>query len=153
MSKIMFYRDQTIGKGQRSCSVRPIGFGTDEGDTTAVAESITLECSGPGHLFVFFCNFIGRSNQLNSPPMAQFLSSSFKQKKLAPIGRRMENLWPFYARALIFVRYTLGGQENFVGMGTENSCGIDHVPQILDNTKMLEIMFCPPCRCQKRLWR
>jgi len=49
-------------------------------------------------------------------------------KKLAPIGRRTENLWPFYVSAPVFVRYTLGGQENFVGMRTENTCGIDHVP-------------------------
>jgi len=29
--------------------------------------------------------------------------------------------------ALVFVRYTLGGQENFVGMRIENPRGQDHV--------------------------
>ena len=48
-------------------------------------------------------------------------------KKLAPIGRRTENLWPFYVTALVFVCYTLGDQGNFVVMRTENSCGLDHV--------------------------
>ena len=38
---------------------------------------------------------------------------------MAPIGHRTENLWSFYVSALVFVRYTLGGQENFVGMQTE----------------------------------
>jgi len=47
---------------------------------------------------------------------------------MAPIGHRTENLWPFYARALVFVRYTLGDQENFVGIQTEKSHGTDHVP-------------------------
>ena len=47
---------------------------------------------------------------------------------MAPIGQRTENLWPFYVSALVFVRYTLGGQENFVGMQTENPYGLDHVP-------------------------
>ena len=47
---------------------------------------------------------------------------------MAPIGRRTENLWPFYASALVFVRYTLEGHENFVGMWTENLRGLDHVP-------------------------
>ena len=50
------------------------------------------------------------------------------KKKLAPIGRRMENLWLFYVSALVFVCYTLGGQENFVGMWIENPYGLDHVP-------------------------
>jgi len=59
--------------------------------------------------------------------MAQFLSFLCQQKKLAPIGRRTENLWPFYVTALVFVCYTLGGQEIFVGMRTENSCRLDHV--------------------------
>ena len=40
----------------------------------------------------------------------------------------MENLWPFYVSALVFVRYTLGAQETFVGMQTENPYGLDHVP-------------------------
>jgi len=39
----------------------------------------------------------------------------------------MQNLWLFYVTALVFVRYTLGGQENFVGMRTENPHGRDHV--------------------------
>ena len=56
------------------------------------------------------------------------MSFSCQQKNLAPIGRRTENLWSFYITALVFVRYTLGGQENFVGMRTENPLGIDHVP-------------------------
>ena len=46
---------------------------------------------------------------------------------MAPIGRRTENLWPFYLTALVFVRYTLGGHEKFVGMQTENPGGLDHV--------------------------
>jgi len=40
----------------------------------------------------------------------------------------MENLWLFYVSALVFVCYTLGGQENFVGMWIENPYGLDHVP-------------------------
>jgi len=48
-------------------------------------------------------------------------------KKLAPIGRQTGNLWPFYASAFIFVRYTPGGLENFVGIWTENPSGLDHV--------------------------
>ena len=48
-------------------------------------------------------------------------------KKLALIGRRTENLWPFYVTALVCVCYTLGGQENFVGMWIENPYGPDHV--------------------------
>ena len=48
-------------------------------------------------------------------------------KKLAPLGRRMENLWPFYASAVVFVRYTLGSLENFGGMRTENPSGLDQV--------------------------
>jgi len=71
-------------------------------------------------------------------------------KKLAAIGRQTENLWPFYAIAFVFVHYTPGGLENFVGMRTKNPIGLDHVMYRLDNTKMLEIMFCPPCSCQKR---
>jgi len=47
---------------------------------------------------------------------------------MAPIGHRTENLWPFYASGVVFVSYTLGDQENFVGMQIENSHGIDHVP-------------------------
>ena len=39
--------------------------------------------------------------------------------------------------ALVFVRYTLGGQENLVGMQTEKPYGLDHVPWRLDNRKML----------------
>jgi len=46
---------------------------------------------------------------------------------MAPIGHRMENLWLFYVTGLVFVCYTLGGQENFVGMRTENPYGLDHV--------------------------
>ena len=46
---------------------------------------------------------------------------------MAPIGRRTLNLWPFYVTALVFERYTLGGQENFVGMRTEIPHGLDHV--------------------------
>ena len=49
-------------------------------------------------------------------------------KKLAPIGRRTENLWLFYTSALVFMHYTLGGHENLVGMQTENPRGLDHVP-------------------------
>ena len=93
----------------------------------AKGESIPLDCSGPGNLFVFLCNFIGRSNQLNFPPTAYFLSFLFQQKKLAPIARRTENLWPFYASAVAFVRYTLRGLENFVGMRMENPSELDHV--------------------------
>ena len=48
-------------------------------------------------------------------------------KKLAPIGRQTENLWPFYVTALVFVCYTLGSPENFVGMWMENPYGPDHV--------------------------
>jgi len=48
------------------------------------AESIPLDCSVPGNLFVFLCNFIGRSNQLNVPPMTYFLSFSFQQRKTGP---------------------------------------------------------------------
>jgi len=62
----------------------------------------------------------------------------------------MQNLWLFYVTALVFMRYTLGGQENFVGMRTENPCGQDHVLQRLDNRKMLEIVFRPPHRFQNR---
>jgi len=51
----------------------------------------------------------------------------FQQKKLAPIGRRTENLWPFYASVVVFMRYTLGSLENFVGMRTENFDGLDQV--------------------------
>ena len=40
--------------------------------------------------------------------------------------------------------YTRGGQENFVGMRTENPCGLDHVCLRVDNRKMLEIVFRPP---------
>ena len=47
---------------------------------------------------------------------------------MAPIRRRTKDLWPFYVTALVFVRYTLGGQENFVGMRAEIPCGLDHVP-------------------------
>jgi len=43
------------------------------------------------------------------------------------MGRRIENLWPFYMTVLIFVCYTLGGHKNFVGMQTENPYGLDHV--------------------------
>ena len=48
-------------------------------------------------------------------------------KKIAPISHRTENLWLFYVTALIFVCYTLGGQDNFVGMWRENPYGLDHV--------------------------
>ena len=60
--------------------------------------------------------------------MTQFLLFLFQQKKLAPIGRRTENLWPFYVTALVFMRYTLGGQENFIGMRKKNPRWLDHVP-------------------------
>jgi len=56
------------------------------------------------------------------------MSFLFQQKKLAPIGHRTENLWSFYASALVFVRYTLGDQENFVGMRKKDPRGLDHVP-------------------------
>jgi len=46
---------------------------------------------------------------------------------MAPIDRRTENLWPFYVSAFVFVRYTLGGLENFVGMRMENPHVLDHV--------------------------
>ena len=82
----------------------------------AEVESVPLDCSGPGKLFVFLCNFKGRSNQINYAPMTWFLSFSLQQRKLDPIGHRTENLSPFYVTALVFERYTLGGQENFVGM-------------------------------------
>jgi len=59
--------------------------------------------------------------------MTWFLSFSLQQSKLDPIGRRTENLWPFYVTPIVFESYTLGGQENFVGMRTENPCGLDHV--------------------------
>jgi len=91
----------------------------------AKAEYVPLDCLGPGNLFVFLFNFLGRSNQLNSPLTANFLLFSFQ--KMAPIDRRMENLWAFYVSALIFVRYTLGGQENFVGMRKKTPHGLDHV--------------------------
>ena len=39
----------------------------------------------------------------------------------------MENLWPLYVTALVYVCYTLGGQENFVGMRTENFDGLEQV--------------------------
>ena len=48
-------------------------------------------------------------------------------KKLAPIGHRTENLWPFYASAFVFMRYRIGGLENFVGMQMGNPHGLDHV--------------------------
>ena len=51
-------------------SVRHIGVRSDEGDATTEADFIPLDCSGLGNLFAFLCSFIGRSNQLNSPPMA-----------------------------------------------------------------------------------
>jgi len=35
------------------CSVRPIGVRSDEGDATAEADFIPLDCLGPGNLFVF----------------------------------------------------------------------------------------------------
>ena len=50
----------------------------------AEAESIPLDCLGPGNLFVFLCNFIGRSTQQNKPPMTQFLLFSFQQRKTGP---------------------------------------------------------------------
>jgi len=56
---------------------------------------------------------------------------------LAPNGRRTENLWPFYASAFVFVCYTLGGHEKFVGMQIENPGGLDHVSLRLENRKML----------------
>ena len=46
--------------------------------------------------------------------------------------------------ALVFVRYTLGGQENLVGMQTEKPCGLDQVPWRLDNRKMLGLYFVRP---------
>ena len=49
--------------------VRPICVRSDEGDATAEVESIPLDCFGPENHFDFLCNFIGRSNQLNLPPM------------------------------------------------------------------------------------
>ena len=81
---MIFYRDQTKGKCQRLCSVCPVGVKSDERDATAEPESIPLDCSGPRNIFVFLCNFIGISNQLNSPPMTQFLSFSFQQRKTGP---------------------------------------------------------------------
>ena len=150
MGQIMFVRDQTTRKCQRSCSVHPVGVRSDEGDATAEAESIPSGCSGTGNLFVFLYNFVGRSNQINSALMAQFLSFSCHQKNWPQSAVGRKNLWPFYVTALVFVCYTLGGQENFVGMWTENPSGLDHVRQRLDNKKMLEIVFCPPRRCQKR---
>ena len=50
--------------------VRPICVRSDEGDATAEADFIQLDCSGPRNLFVFLCSFIGRSKQLNWPPTA-----------------------------------------------------------------------------------
>ena len=84
MGQILFVRDQTTRKCQRSYSVHPVGVRSDEGDATAEAESIPLGCSGIGNLFVFLCSFIGRSNQINSVLMAQFLSFSCQQKKTCP---------------------------------------------------------------------
>ena len=55
--------------------------------------------------------------------MAQFLSFLCQQKKLAPIGRRTENLWPFYVTALVFVRYTLGGRKTLLDCGQKNPVG------------------------------
>ena len=87
----MFHRYQTIGKFQKSCSVCPVGVRSDEGDATAEAESKPLDCSGPGNQFVFLCNFIGRSNQLNLPPMTQFLLFLFQQKNWpqSAVGRKI----------------------------------------------------------------
>ena len=81
MGQIMFVRDQTTGKCQRSCSVLPVVVTGDEGYATAEAESIPLGCSGTGNLFVLLCNYIGRSNQLNSALTAQFLLFSWQQRK------------------------------------------------------------------------
>ena len=47
---------------------------------------------------------------------------------MAPIGRWTENLWLFYVSAVVFVPYTLGGQENFIGMRKKNPRWLDHVP-------------------------
>ena len=95
---------------------------------------------------LFFCNFIGWSNQLNSPPMAQFLSFSFK-KKLAPIGRRMENLWPFYPRALVFMRYTKEAKKILLEWDRKllwnRSCSLDTRQQenARDHVQALETSF------------
>ena len=61
-------------------------------------------------------------------------------KKTGPNRPSVENLWPFYVTALVFMRYTLGGQENFVGMWKKIPRGPDHVSKRLDNRKMLEIV-------------
>ena len=61
-------------------------------------------------------------------------------KNTGPNRPSNENLWPFYVTALVFMRYTLEGQENFVGMWKKNLYGLDHVPKRLDNRKMVEIM-------------
>ena len=83
VGQIMFRRDQITGKCQRSCNIRPVGVRSD-GDAMAEVESIPLDCLGPGNLFVFLCNFIGRSTQQNKPPMTQFLSFLFQQRKTGP---------------------------------------------------------------------
>jgi len=69
LDHVMYRLDNTKMLEIMFCPPCPVGVRSDEGDATAEAESIALDCSGPGNHFVFLCNFIGRSNQLNSPPM------------------------------------------------------------------------------------
>ena len=75
----------------------------------------------------FFCVIyrLVKSNKFGSHGIV--LVVFMPTKKLAQIGRQTESLWPFYVTALVFVCYTLGGKENFVGMWMENPCGLDHV--------------------------
>ena len=49
-------------------------------------------------------------------------------RKTGPNRLSDENLWSFYVTALILMRYTLGGQENFIGMRKKNPRWLDHVP-------------------------
>ena len=72
------------------------------------AESIPLDCSGPRNLFVFL-KFYRKVKSTKFSSDGIVLVVFVPIKKLAPIDRGTENLWPFYVRALIFVRYTLGG--------------------------------------------
>ena len=60
--------------------------------------------------------------------MAMFLSFSFKEKKTSPDRSSNGKFMAVLCESSPFRALHIGGQEKFVGMGTENSCGIDHVP-------------------------
>ena len=88
MGQIKFYRDQRTGICQRSCSVRPVGVRSDEGDMTAEAESILLDCSGPQNLFVFYV--ILQSGQINSIRLPWHSSCCFHSNKKTSPNRPLD---------------------------------------------------------------